>query len=343
LAVYHLPIPAETPAGEYELALGVYLLETGERLPLLDGEGAAQDKSATLGITIGVPDRPPEAADLPISHLLQHDLIPQLKLLGYSLEHEEVLAGEGVPVRLFWRALSAMDTDYRLQIDLRGGDGTVYVSGRHGLVTTDHPTSEWQRGETLGEWYYLPTEKDLPTGDMSLEVNLLDEKGRPVLAQPAHLTTVWVQSRRPSFEVPELIGERTRATLGDGISLVGYDVQPLVKPGQDLEVTLTWQALQEMNRNYKVFVHLYDKQGGILGQRDRIPGLGARPTRTWKLGEVLVDRYSVPIPDDAPAGTYPLAVGLYDPETGQRLVASDPDGRLLEQNRVSLGEVEVRP
>jgi hypothetical protein len=325
------------------LALGVYLLKTGERLPLQNGGTDGESKSATFMVEVGIPDQPPEPADLPISRHLEENLIPRLRLLGYSLEHEEVLAGEAVPLRLFWKTLSSMDKNYRLQLSLRDEDGTIHEKGQYELVTTDHPTTEWEPGETFGEWYYLPTEKGLPSADMSLEVNLLDESGRPVLGQPMELTTIWIQSRTPSFSVPDKIGERASAVLGDKISLIGYDVTPSVKPGQDLQVTITWQALQEMDRNYKVFVHLYDGHGGILGQQDRLPGLGARPTTTWKSGEVLVDRYSIPIPQDAPAGRFSLAVGLYDADTGERLGTSGPDSELLEQNRVSLGEVEIQP
>jgi hypothetical protein len=342
-AVYHLAVPAETPAGEYELVLGVYLLRTGERLPLVAGDGEALGKSGTLSLEVGVPDQPPGVEDLPIAQLSSIDLVPQLRLIGYSLEHEEVLAGEGIPVRLFWEAKSAMDQVYRLQIGLRGDDGSIQAIQDYDLVTTDHPTTEWRRGETLGEWYYLSTERGLPTGEKAIEVNLLDEEGRPVLPQAEELAGVWVQSGVSSFEVPDTIGERLKVTLGDRISVLGYDVQPSAQPGRDLKVTITWQALQEMEADCKVFVHLYDADGGILGQRDRIPGLGARPTTTWATGEVLVDRFSVPVPHDTPPGKYRLAAGIYDPKTGQRLAATDSDGRPLEQNRVPLGEIEVTP
>jgi len=37
---YVVPIPPETPAGEYELEIGFYYLPTLKRLPLLDQTGA---------------------------------------------------------------------------------------------------------------------------------------------------------------------------------------------------------------------------------------------------------------------------------------------------------------
>jgi hypothetical protein len=322
--------------------MGVYLLETGERLPLVGADGNPGEKSVTFDVTVGVPDTPPEVRDLPISELTDETLIPELKLLGHTQEHRQVLAGEAIPIRLFWEAVSPMERDYRLRVSLRD-DTTVLVEETYDMVTTDHPTSAWERGERLGEWYYLPTDGDLPTGEMSLEVNLLDEAGDPVLAEPVQISEIWIQSREPSFELPREMGEETEVTLGETISLLAYDTVSSVKPGEDLEITLTWQALAETEVSYKVFVHLYDHQGGILGQLDRRPGLGARPTSSWQEGEVLTERYIIPVPPEAPAGTYPLAIGLYDPDAGERLAVTGPDDQVLEEDRISLGTVEVSP
>jgi hypothetical protein len=124
---------------------------------------------------------------------------------------------------------------------------------------------------------------------------------------------------------------------------LGYDVEAVAKPGERVEVTLYWQARLEMETSYKVFVHLYDAEGKILAQQDRVPGLGARPTTTWQPGEVLADRHSLPVSSDSVPGSYQLAVGLYDPQTGSRLAAYGPDGQRLSEDRVLLREVQVRP
>ncbi len=46
---YQLAIPPDLPPGEYELLAGMYLLSTGNRLPLLDQEGKAVGDSISLG------------------------------------------------------------------------------------------------------------------------------------------------------------------------------------------------------------------------------------------------------------------------------------------------------
>jgi hypothetical protein len=129
--------------------------------------------------------------------------------------------------------------------------------------------------------------------------------------------------------------------LGDRVTFLGYDLAPLVLAGEDLPVTLYWQAQREMEEDYKVFLHMYDSDGSIVAQQDRIPGLGARPTTTWEREEIVADRFLVPIDPATPAGAYRLAIGLYDGQTGKRLAAFGPDGQRLEGDRILLDRVEV--
>jgi hypothetical protein len=174
-------------------------------------------------------------------------------------------------------------------------------------------------------------------------LNLVDEQGEPVLARPRAIVELWVQSTRSSFEAPQDTLQVSEASLGGRIDLLGYDVEPVVRLGESVEVTLYWQARQEMEISYKVFVHLYDTEGNIVAQQDRVPGLGARPTTAWEVGEVLGDRYTLSVSSQSAPGTYRVAVGLCDPNTGQRLRVHAPDGERLSQDRILLGTVEVRP
>jgi hypothetical protein len=183
----------------------------------------------------------------------------------------------------------------------------------------------------------------MPSGDAALTLNLVDEAGESVPVDPVEIVTVWVQAVEPSFRMPHDVEQRATVSLEDKVALLGYEVSPVVKAGESMALTVYWQAKREMEASYKVFVHLYDGEGGILTQRDGLPGLGARPTSTWEKGEILADRYYVPIGTDVPAGRYQLAVGLYDPQTGERLATFGSDGARLAQDRIPLGRVEVEP
>jgi hypothetical protein len=153
---------------------------------------------------------------------------------------------------------------------------------------------------------------------------------------------VWVQSRKAVFQVSEISAPRA-VNMGDRVTFLGYDLQPLVRAGEDLPVTVYWQAQREMEESYKVFLHLYDSEGRIIAQQDRVPGLGAHPTTMWQKEEVVADRLLVPVDAATPAGEYRLAIGLYNGQVGERLAAFGPDGQRLEGDRILLGHVRIVP
>ncbi|MCB0160617.1 MAG: hypothetical protein KDD83_20940, partial [Caldilineaceae bacterium] len=82
------------------------------------------------------------------------------------------------------------------------------------------------------------------------------------------------------------------------------------------------RSLQPVDYDYQVFVHLLDAQGHKVAQRDGQPVQWLRPTSTWQPGEEISDRYGILLSADIVPGTYTVAVGLYDPVTGQRLPVS---------------------
>jgi 4-amino-4-deoxy-L-arabinose transferase-like glycosyltransferase len=337
--LYHIAIPPGIPPGRYELELGVYLFETGERLALAD----SGEKAARLELEVGVPDKQPDVSELTIPHRVERDVIPELRLLGYDLESDAVVAGKPVTLRLYWQALAKMTQAYRLQLALQGVDGEIYWQAASGLVHTDYPTTEWHPGELLQDLYSLSTGAITTTGEATITLNLLDEQDRPLLDRPVELARLWVQSLQPSFDVPSTVDRTWEVNFDDKITLLGYelDSEP-VRSGESFHVKVYWQAQREMEEDYKVFVHLYDEAGNILAQQDRMPGLGVRPTSGWQTGEVVADRFTVPVGSEVPAGRYRLVIGLYNEGAG-RLAAYGPDGDRLDQDRVFIGEVEVGP
>jgi 4-amino-4-deoxy-L-arabinose transferase-like glycosyltransferase len=341
--LHHLSIPAGTPPGRYDVQVGVYDLETGERLPLLDAGGGDGLTYATLPVEIGLPDRPPALDDLRIAHPLERDITSQLRLLGYDLEHWAAVSGDRIPVRLAWKALGKIGQDYRLHLSLRGAGGITRAGREFGLVATGYETTRLPPGAVFQEWYDVPVGEHRTTGEVTSVLNLVDADGRSVLTQPLEVADVWVQSKEPSFVEPPGIDEQGSFDLGGGISLIRYDLEPKDgRPGDTLEVTLYWRANAEIDRCYKVFVHLYNEEGSLVGQRDQIPGLGIRPTTSWEPGEVVADRYHVEIGAGVASGVYAVAVGMYDAETGERVSAFGPNGERLSQDRILLGELNIR-
>ncbi|WP_374688613.1 hypothetical protein [Promineifilum sp.] len=114
------------------------------------------------------------------------------------------------------------------------------------------------------------------------------------------------------------------ARFGEHVELLGYELSAgAARPGETLSLVTVWRLLRPLP-GASLFAHL-DGPAGLLAQAD---ALGA-PGELWRAGDVLLQHHEIVLPVNAPAGTYPLAVGVYTPPNGPRLsVAGAPDGRL---------------
>lgn len=133
---------------------------------------------------------------------------------------------------------------------------------------------------------------------------------------------------RPSRVDPDALPpgvERLDVVFADKLRLIGYEMpQRRVRRGTPLPLTLYWQSLAAMDRDYTVFVHLFGRDGEAVGQEDTYPGAGNYPTSQWRPGEVIADRYQVLVLPEARAPALGLVdVGVYDLETQERLQAYD--------------------
>ncbi|MCU0514406.1 MAG: hypothetical protein MUE40_17780, partial [Anaerolineae bacterium] len=112
-----------------------------------------------------------------------------------------------------------------------------------------------------------------------------------------------------------------------------------------LQLDVTWFTGQGARGDYAIFVHAYAGDGSQpqVAQTDVRPGGNALPPGNWLPG-YLRDTISVNLAA-LPAGTYRLALGLYDPVTFARLTPASLAGQLpvSADGRVWLREVELKP
>lgn len=145
------------------------------------------------------------------------------------------------------------------------------------------------------------------------------------------LTNLRIAARPGSSQQPIATGERQSINVifNEGINLQGYAVSGTASSGQNLCLTLYWQAQKPPQHTYTVFVHLIGsqfniKQGNFLwGQHDSEPVNGSRPLPSWQSGEEIADTHCFTVAVDAPAGDYQLEIGFYDASSGQRLPLAD--------------------
>ena len=127
--------------------------------------------------------------------------------------------------------------------------------------------------------------------------------------------------------------------FGDKIGLQGF---ALDRTGDTLAVHLVWLAREPMPESYKVFIDVIDDQGKPLVQMDSRPQGYASNTNRWIPGQVVSDRFEVPLPPDASPGRYQVRVGLYNEADGQRLPVLDAAGKQVD-DQVLLGYQELGP
>ncbi|MEW5956132.1 MAG: hypothetical protein AB1801_00285 [Chloroflexota bacterium] len=121
-------------------------------------------------------------------------------------------------------------------------------------------------------------------------------------------------------EIPPAGLERLDFTYAGALRLLGYQVQKTsVRPGEWLPVTLYWQALRPLDKNYSVFVHLLGRDNAVIGQANTYPDGGNWPTSMLEPGKVLKDTYYVPIsPEAATPAVIRLALGVFEFEDPNR-------------------------
>ncbi len=124
----------------------------------------------------------------------------------------------------------------------------------------------------------------------------------------------------PQEQSSQDIQHPLQVQLGESIHLLGYSIDgDRVAPEDILQVTLFWTTSAPIQQRYKVFTHLLDARGLLIGQRDAEPGGGSRITTVWQPEEIVADNYGLPVPPGTPPGDYALEIGMYGLEDGQRL------------------------
>jgi hypothetical protein len=250
-----------------------------------------------------------------------------VRLAGYTAQPETWSPGDEVALVLYWEGGAVEAQADTVSVRLVDGEGVPRAGVEAPPLGGLYPIWRWPSGIVLPDRHQLALPPDLPPGRYRLQVGLGGAAGGDSLA----LDYVWI-GERPAPPLPEHAAE---ATFGGALRLLGYDLEA-GSGGEGLVLSLYWQALAPVERNYTVFVHLVDAAGEILAQGDGPPLAGGYPTSYWRPGEVVVDVHDVEF-DGSREGAR-LLVGLYTLDDGRRLPVTA--GPYAGQDYVPLGAVE---
>ncbi len=260
---------------------------------------------------------------------LQADLGGGVRLLAAELPTGPLAPGETARVTLYWQAPAPVERDYSVYLHLVGADERIVAQRDRYPLQGLLPTSRWQAGAIYRDGWAAPLPATLHTPErLRLVVGLYEASSGARPGEPVALGVVDAPARAVAG-VPNPLDVR----LSGGIALVGYAVdRTAARPGEEIALTLYWRADgtgarrddtrrdDTRRENLSVFCQVLAAGGRIAAQHDGWPQEGARPTSTWQRGELIVDRHVLTVHDDAPAGVWPLLVGLYDGEGRRRTV-----------------------
>jgi len=124
------------------------------------------------------------------------------------------------------------------------------------------------------------------------------------------------------------------ASFDGQVAFLGYEyLTPSPIPGEEMALLTYWRVLQSPEHPLTIFVHLLDDHSRMWGQHD---GLDV-PVEGWVPGDVVVQLHAFTVAADTPPGRYWVEVGLYEPQTLERLSVLGDDGVPL-GNRLLLRE-----
>jgi hypothetical protein len=309
-----------------------------------------------------------------MTYPLVADFGDALRLQGLDLVFNRE---EEVQVALYLEATRPLDEDYFLALYVVDPSGTpLGATIEDQPATVWYPTHRWWPGELVKvtfntlPWYTrdtpayrlalgvmqgrdpwepgarlsptLPTEESIPYAVRLPDGGTLLELAR--FQKVSGMPTGGPVEREFALLRPQ---NAMNVSLGGEVQLLGYDIAPVtceaasVGDGDEcwLALILHWQAEQKMETDYTVFVHVIGPDGQILAQHDAPPDNGAYPTSRWAAGEVVADPARVPLPPNLSTDVpLEVVVGMYRPDTGQRLPVLDEQNQSVD-DRVVLGQV----
>jgi hypothetical protein len=279
------------------------------------------------------PDRPQPADQiLQVEFGLAADRTPLLRLVGANdlLQALPILNGDTnmVTAVLYWRSLRELDANYSVFLHLDAPNGQTFATADE-VHPENIPTRNWPPGLYLRNPLYLEIPADLPPIRYEVNVGLYNRQSNERLAVlPAGeattftLGSIWLTPPQPALPSEPL------AHFGPHITLW----QILYPSADDQALVLSWQTGQPLDQNNTIFIHLLDSGGNLLAQADGAPYAGLYPLSNWQPGQIITDMRPLTSLLPNPADLAAVAVGVYNPVTGERLSATDAAGQPLPEN-----------
>lgn len=142
----------------------------------------------------------------------------------------------------------------------------------------------------------------------------------------------------PTYAPPPILTEEELAgadiqrpvedvNFGGKIGLVGYELNGETwQPGDTLEATIYWEALEDLDQDLWLLMRLVHRKGWDLASKDGCPSGGRYTTDFWRKGDIIPSVHRLEIPDDAPEHRYRLILSMHPLESEEWLPVLNVEG-----------------
>lgn len=284
----------------------------------------------------------------PIPVPVKANFADKMMLLGYDMPLRRSDPGGAIPLTLYWQALSRMNKNYVIFNRLL--DSQQHSWGGYDRWPQEvSKTTLWRTGEVVIDTFNIPVASNAPDGVYTIDIGLyaqddpqgislpLLQNGIPIDKNSIRLGPVKIGGPLPEVTLSAVeLKPHTELKLDLGeppvIQLQGYDLTYL---NNMLNLTLYWKSLAQTPLNWSIFIHVRDESGETVAQKDGPAGSGKYPTSLWDAGEIISDSLIVPL-DALVGGHYSIVVGLYNIDTGERLLVPNS-----QENAFLLDQIEI--
>ncbi|MCL4261786.1 MAG: phospholipid carrier-dependent glycosyltransferase [Anaerolineae bacterium] len=252
---------------------------------------------------------PPPVAELPATAVpLNLDMGEGLTLVGVEMETDTAVPGEPVWFTLYWRATSVPDESVELVAELFGRHLALLGNYHSYHGQGKYPANLWPLGELVADRIGIRLEETAVAPVLArLLVRLADGAKGMAVGEVKVVPDEWPESGEPLAQV------------GEGMVVTAVALsQETARPGDTVKIDITWEVLAPPGVNLTTLLHLAEAGQPPLATGDNQPVGGQYPTRVWAAGEVIADQYNLTIPAGLAPGHYPVWIGMYDAETGER-------------------------
>lgn len=234
---------------------------------------------------------------------------PQESISLVEFEFPETIeTGKDVEVELAFCADSELSRNWSVFVHLVNPFEIIVAQADFTPGSGALPTSEMKEGLCWEDRYPIRIEAGVSSEDTTLDVLVglyqASDNTRMVLDEGDERFFV----QQTQLEVGDAL---QKFTFADAVRLQNYTISSVVVGAEDdVTVTLTWEVLQPLEKDYTVFVQLLDpRTTNRIAASDKQPDGG---TASWHAGETVTDTHVMKVIDNPPPGGYVVLVGFYE-------------------------------